>query len=532
MLGKFRFGMPSGTTIGLPGGPLSSLLWLSIYTVWFPNADIVMALLITAFYGTFIGGMYSLNVVAMPRSGSDYVFVSRTLLPAVGFGFSLILVVWIMMMNAWNTYLSFAFLSQTMYSIGAMTGSASLLSAWGAVSGSPLNTLITGVLIYIVSTVLVLFGLRRFMKYFGAGVNVLSIIGSVILIIFGLVYTNQDFIVRFNSTMSPLAGSPDPYHDIFKLAASLGYVQAVGYDWGQTLTVSVLWYLLITWPMASAWIGGEIKRANSARDQFLAMSGGQWFTCLACGVFIWFWFKIFDRNWLASLGYIALNHPDKIPAWLPGAAPYYQLAWVNILLGNVWLAAFVSAIWVLQAIYLISPLINGCSRHLFAWSFDRIVPSKLSDVSERWHSPILALCVIGVVTMIGYVFTVYTTYLNFAVGAPLGAMWAFLIVSIATVAFKWRRKDVYETSGLSRVKFAGLPVHTMLGVISVCLYVALISAYFGPLNPLVLGGVGISITEATAAIFIVAVVAYYVAKMIQEKRGVPLELVFKQIPPE
>ncbi len=85
---------------------MSSLLWLSVYPIWFPKADIVLALVLTAVYSTFVGAMYALNVLVMPRSGSDYVFVSRTLSGAIGLGFSLNLVFWIMMINAWNVYLS------------------------------------------------------------------------------------------------------------------------------------------------------------------------------------------------------------------------------------------------------------------------------------------------------------------------------------------------------------------------------------------------------------------------------------------
>ena len=30
-------------------------------------------------------------------------------------------------------------------------------------------------------------------------------------------------------------------------------------------------------------------------------------------------------------------------------------------------------------------------RTLFAWSFDRLLPERLSDVNERTHSPVLAI---------------------------------------------------------------------------------------------------------------------------------------------
>ena len=288
------------------------------------------------------------------------------------------------------------------------------------------------------------------MQYFQKVVTILFVVSFVIIVVGAIIYTNQDFITRFNLYMSPLSGTTDPYHDIINLATSLGYKQASGMDWNQTITVSVLWFLISLWPMSSAWIGGEVRQASSAKWQFLSMSGGQWFTDLAAAFFILIWYKMFDKNWLAALGYVTLNHPDKIPGWLAGAAPYWQVAWVNIWLGNAWLAAIMSVAWILQAIILLPPLILACSRHLFAWSFDRVIPSKLCEVNDRWSSPVYAIVVIGVATIIGYVFTVYTTYLNFAVGGPLGVMWSLVIVAIATLIFKWRRKAIFDASVTSK----------------------------------------------------------------------------------
>lgn len=514
------------------GGPLSSLLWLSVYPIWFPKADIVLALVLTAVYSTFVGAMYALNVLVMPRSGSDYVFVSRTLSGAIGLGFSLNLVFWIMMINAWNVYLSYAFVSQSLYSLGAMTGSMGLLSAWGAISGNQLGTLAVGVILYAICTMLVVIGLHRFMHYFQKVVTVLFIITFVIIVVGAVIYTNQDFITRFNLYMSPLSGTADPYHGIINLATSLGYTQASGTDWNQTITVSVLWFLIALWPMSSAWIGGEVRQASSAKAQFLAMSGGQWFTDIAAAFFILIWYKAFDKNWLAALGYIAINYPSSIPSWLAGAAPYWQLAWVNIWLGNSWLAGIMSVAWVLQAIILLPPLIVACSRHLFAWSFDRVVPSKLCEVSDRWASPIYAIALIAIATIIGYVFTVYTSYLNFAVGAPLGVMWSLIICAIATVIFKWHRKAIFDASVASKVKFAGLPLHPIVGLLSLGTVLSMMYYYLGALNSQVMGGYAIPISEASIAAIAIGFVGYYVSKAVQAKRGIPLELVFKQIPPE
>jgi hypothetical protein len=153
-------------------------------------------------------------------------------------------------------------------------------------------------------------------------------------------------------------------------------------------------------------------------------------------------------------------------------------------------------------------------------------------VSDRWASPIYAIAVIAIVTIIGYVFTVYTSYLNFAVGAPLGVMWSLVICAIATVIFKWHRKAIFDSSVASRVKLAGLPLHPIVGLLSLGTVLSMMYYYLGTLNSQVMGGYAISISEASIAALAIGFAGYYVSKAVQAKRGIPLELVFKQIPPE
>ncbi|MFI5449826.1 MAG: APC family permease [Candidatus Bathyarchaeia archaeon] len=512
------------------GGPATTIIWMSTYPVWFPKADLVLALVITAIYSGFVGSMYVLIQTTMPRSGSDYVFVSRTLSPAIGLAFSLEMIFWLMMINSYNVYATFSVLSQALYSIGAMTGQFGLVSAWGAISGNSAGVLAVGLIIYLACITLVVFGIRRYMR-FQMIATIISVIGLAIIFVAGIIYTNQNFVTNFNNVFSPMAGSPDPYHDVVNLATSAGYTPPSGFDWNQTVTVSALWYLISIAPMASSWMGGEIKKASSVKSQFIAMVGGQYFTMFLAAILVEIWLKLFTKDWLAAVGYLTINAPSKIPTWLAGASPYFVLPWINVTLNNAVLAAIVSIAFVVQVLLFITPLIIAASRHIFAWSFDRIIPTKLSEVNERVHSPVLAVLVIGVMTMLGYVFTVYTTYLNFAVGAVLGWMLALVIVSAAAIAFMWRRKDIYQLSVVSKLKLAGIPVMPLLGILSLGSMLIMIYYYVGPLA-FTVGGFTNTTLEISFALFVIGIVGYYCAKAIQTRRGLPLELVFKEIPPE
>ncbi|MGO9645960.1 MAG: hypothetical protein ACLPY5_14595 [Candidatus Bathyarchaeia archaeon] len=514
------------------GGAWSSLLWISVYPIWFPNADIIGALAITAIFATFIGAVYALALVAMPRSGCDYVFVSRTLPPAIGLAFSLNLVFWLLIINAWNVYVPFAFMSQTIFSVGAMIGSPGMISSWSAVLANPAYVVVLGIIIYMVANLLVIFGMRKYMHGFQRVLNVVCLVAFVLIVYYFTVYSNADFIVRFNTYMSQTSGSADPYHDIIKLATSLGWVRSSGFDWNQTMAVAVLWWFITTWPMASAWIGGEVKQASNVKIQMVSMIGGSWFTLALAGLFSFFWFRVFSREWLEALGYIVNNYPNQIPAWLSAASPYWGAAWVNFLVGNVPVALIISLAWFLQGIAVITPLVIAASRHLFAWSFDRIVPSKLCEVSEHFSSPIPAVAIAGIVSIAGFIFTAYTTWINFAVAGPLGDVLSLIIMSVAAIVFIWKRKDIYELSPISKLKLAGIPVLPLVGLGSLVSLLIMVGYYFGPINGLALGGVAVPVTGISFGLFGVGIVGFYVAKYVRAKSGLDVTQAFAVIPPE
>jgi len=50
-----------------------------------PDANVPLGILITGIFTTFLAVAYAGLAAAMPRTGGDYVFQSRTLKPFIGF---------------------------------------------------------------------------------------------------------------------------------------------------------------------------------------------------------------------------------------------------------------------------------------------------------------------------------------------------------------------------------------------------------------------------------------------------------------
>jgi len=173
-------------------------------------------------------------------------------------------------------------------------------------------------------------------------------------------------------------------------------------------------------------------------------------------------------------------------------------------------------------------------RTVFAWSFDRLLPEKFSEVNDRTHSPVPAiLLVMGLVTAMlawSIASTDFATWL--ALGVLAGVV-CVVIVGVAAIAFPSRRPDLYEASP-ANVSFMGVPVLRIVAPLSIAVMVFLtwltiqypaLALYGNKDNlwwiPAFIGG-----------IVVVGLVVFYVARAIRSSQGVNIDLVYRELPPE
>ena len=168
-------------------------------------------------------------------------------------------------------------------------------------------------------------------------------------------------------------------------------------------------------------------------------------------------------------------------------------------------------------------------------SFDRILPSFLADVSDRFHTPIKTL-VLGAFVMLVWVIAIflpqvasYTVYFGVAQGLLL--VITFIVIGLGAMVFPYLRKELYETAcpKILRRKLLGLPVISLLGLVVFiynlqdAYFLMSFPQYYG-ISPQFLG------TLVGAGIF--AVVVYVVAKAYRKREGIDISFLFKQLPPE
>jgi APA family basic amino acid/polyamine antiporter len=332
----------------------------------------------------------------------------------------------------------------------------------------------------------------------------------------------------FQTHLTKLTGLK--YDTVIKTAESKGYAPNSGLDWGETFKF-LIWPLLpLLGAVQSIGIGGEIKKVR--RSQVVGMLGAVIGTGLLIALFAMLANKAFGYTFQGAIGFNSLSGvADGTTEGAIGAAPYFTtLAGIlanNVLLAIIIMAAFVAWFW-----FWIPAEIAYSTRTMIAWSFDRLVPSRVGYVSRRFHTPVVA---IGIGTAVSIVFMWLISFHGIALLTLIEALlviWGTAMV--VAVVFPWTGKRFFNASPAKAYRVAGLPLMSVAGALSTAFFVLAFVLLWrddnaaGPL----LGHA--HRTELWIVVgTLVAGVAWYVGNMLYRRRqGVDIELAFKQIPIE
>ncbi|HKV30623.1 MAG TPA: APC family permease [Candidatus Dormibacteraeota bacterium] len=499
----------------------------------FPNGSMLLAVVIGTLMMAFtLLWVYSEFAAAMPRSGGDYVFVSRALHPFLGWLLSWSQGLWLIFFwigfNAWFA-LTFAVptaLSTISVATGQqvwMNGANALISSFSLFGiTTQWWVLLFGTGINIAFGALLLFGNRSYWRlqrwfFLFAG-------GSILIAIALLLFRGGDIPSAWNTFVTKAGGLP--FDKVIPTAQSAGYTLPSGFDFGQTLLMLPWVFFVVGYAQGSAQIGGEVKRA--ARTQRVAMVGGVLINGAVLALLVLLFTSVLDIKWIGSLGYLANNAADKLG--LPGTlTPGFNFI-VSLLTQNVIILLIIGIGFVFWAL-LGTPLSElQATRYMLAWALDRTVPKKLGDVSERFHTPVTGIVlatITGEIALIALVTVAQASLL----GALLAQIAAFIIVSIAGIVFPYRLKSTWESAGGRRL--LGIPTVTLAGIGGVLVLGGFLYEFL--FNSVV--NATFAVTRQLSLIFmigvpIIGVIWYAAAYFINKSRGIDLSLAYRELPPE
>jgi amino acid transporter len=96
--------------------------------------------------------------------------------------------------------------------------------------------------------------------------------------------------------------------------------------------------------------------------------------------------RTFGNDFLGSAAYVSNDGSKQYPF----GSPSFFFFFVSMLTTSKFLIALISLSFIVAFIVALPATFLIATRNMFAWSFDRILPDKVSDVNPRTHSPVVA----------------------------------------------------------------------------------------------------------------------------------------------
>jgi amino acid transporter len=484
---------------------------------FYPGSSLELASLITAIGVLPFAVVYALLSIAYPRSGSDYVFLTRVLPPLIGFTMSWNFVIWELFYVGWTGW-AFPVLgvSPSLAILGIALNDQNLVSLSLTIT-QPTWTFVIGALSIIVFGMLLIVSPRAYFRFQASS----AILAFASLILIGTLLgssSHEAWVAKFNALLAPRNSSLEA---INSEAINAGYTAAHPTSLGATLS-SLAWpFLPLAITMMSCSFAGEIR--NVKRSQLLGIVGALMLSALFFIVLSALLVRTIGYDSLGSLAYLYYVSPGSYP--LPIAPWFHFLA--ALLTDNLFLLLVISIGMALWSAYWIPVILLYTVRSVLAWAFDRLAPDFLGEVSPRTHTPVKATAFCMAIGLVFLALVAFTPLLATLVGM-LGLALTIMAVCIGGLAFPKTRGQDLMRPGVSW-RLLGIPLISVCGALGL-LFVAYMVYLF--VSDSVVAANTPSNIMAVSLILIGGAVYYLVVSYYRKRKGVPLELVFKQIPPE
>ena len=489
---------------------LSYIVFTVSAWVFYPGSSMELATVIAMLFGITIVACYAMLAAVYPRSGAEYVFLSRSLHPAVGFALSFNFTAWqIFYVGLNGAFLSLFAIQPTIAAIGIQADSQTLIDVanwfghdWGLFISAGVSILLI--------LLLHLSGAGRYFRWQRVATFIAAASLAVTVVVLILAATG---VLDFKANFNDLAG-PGAYNGVIDGAKHAGLDIGAGFSMSETLK-------FVLWPAFSLWFAitavsfsGEVKDVN--RGQLYGLLGA----VAAMGATFVLLMALYRGAFGSDFLQAASNGTPL------DAGPFTPL-FTAIAGGNIVLTLIMSTWVVVIAFFVLGTVFVYPSRTILAWSIDGMAPRSLSNVNSRYNSPHWSLIVCAVGGLIVLALYSFTDLLGIVSGF-LGLAINFLVVCVWSIFFPFVRRETFENSAIAW-RIAGIPVLSLLGLISTIgivpvLYRLLVDKTFSLDLSYVVWGAVITIAAGFAW--------YYVWRIYEKSRGVDLDMQFNEIPVE
>jgi APA family basic amino acid/polyamine antiporter len=427
----------------------------------------VMAFLLTGILILMSIFCFAMLAAAMPKSGGGYIFISRILSPGLGFTAT-----WL---QFWAVAVSYGMIAvavmEAVFIFGNLAGIATpvWLTPWVKfAAGAGIIGLFSG---------FACLGIKQTGR----------LLHSIFWLPAGMMVVIYFLFLRANPTtmatgVQNLFGHSAVEYINAAIAQGMGQVAATNTYWRAVGSALLAAYWAYIGYAAATFVAGEVKEAHRTLPKAMFISGA-----VIIGLYMSITVlmsraasmvgKVGDLSFLPAVAYLNFGEGSfaaaglpQVGGWMPVMAAIQASgmglgAWFMLIL------VIFAALWVANDI---PPFILTSSRMIFAMAFDRVLPRRLSNVNERWHSPINAIIFVSLVSLVGAaaeadIFVRWPQSIAHAIINPSGAigatdMWDaifFTFCAVAAIYFPIRKTGIFEKSPFRASKTFVITIGTM-----------------------------------------------------------------------
>jgi APA family basic amino acid/polyamine antiporter len=257
---------------------------------------------------------------------------------------------------------------------------------------------------------------------------------------------------------------------------------------------------------------------------FAGMFFGLWLTVAFTVIFLLLMAKTVGWGFYQNLNSLGYNATPQFGIW---PYPFMFAGWlvhntafqvILILVLSLWFFGWVGTLFL------------SSTRVIFAAAFDRVLPDRAAEVSERRRVPdysllLMLLPAVGLAALYAY----NTDFHTYTLDATLVIAVTYLFSAIAVVILPLRKPDLWFASPASKVKVLGVPIVPVAGVVTIALLVYCLIEWLS--NDLYFVNNTSSLIYMGAN-YVLAIVIFVGARIIRNRQGIDLSLINKEIPVE
>ena len=416
---------------------------------WYFSGNLATAVVVGGVFTIFEVIVYASLISAMPRAGGDYVWQSRIL--GRGLGFILSVTGWWFILWLWvplyGQMLAYEFLTPITAILGAPA-----TAVW--FTGTSEGLLVSMLLVCLIVFIYIAIGMKAYARVqkfsFYAGMVGLAIVFALLL--FG---NRESFTAGLNSNLPVLYGVPpgDYYNATIEAgqAAGVTFAGLGTLAFGASFALIPMIVFFNLWPNWGSTLYGEVRGASDYKKNFWGMA---WAVIVTAG--------------LALVLFLLIN---KTMGW-----EFYMNAngafWSNVFYGTdvpipVWpypvqFATFLTTSRLLQFIVVLlvsfwwfgwsGTVFLSSTRVIFAAALDRMLPEWVSRIETRTRTPVNALLLMVVPSVIISILYAYNivSMRSIVLDATLVIAITFLGTALAAILLPWRQKSIFDGSPVAK----------------------------------------------------------------------------------